>query len=139
MQTSGRCYGNYSTGSVSEGGIYKRTTPDLDECEKTIAAALLIEFADVFVSSPDDLGKTSIVQHSINTGDSQLIRQNARQLPLCQQAVAERKNQMMLQIGVVELSSSPWASPIALVRKKDGSTRFCVDYPQLNATTVKDS
>ena len=48
-------------------------------------------------------------------------------------------NQMMLQIGVVELSSSPWASPIALVRKKDGSTRFCVDYPQLNATAVKDS
>jgi len=45
----------------------------------------------------------------------------------------------MLQIGVVELSSSPWASPIALVRKKDGSTRFCVDYPQLNATAVKDS
>ena len=44
----------------------------------------------------------------------------------------------MLQNGVVRPSTSPWASPIVLVKKKDGSTRFCMDYCKLNDVTRKD-
>lgn len=44
----------------------------------------------------------------------------------------------MLRDGVVERSNSPWASPVILVSKKDGTTRFCVDYRKLNEVTIKD-
>ncbi|GBM79924.1 Transposon Ty3-I Gag-Pol polyprotein [Araneus ventricosus] len=45
----------------------------------------------------------------------------------------------MVDNGIIEESSGPWTSPIVLVKKKDGSTRFCVDYRKLNEITIKDS
>ncbi|GBM00253.1 Transposon Ty3-I Gag-Pol polyprotein [Araneus ventricosus] len=45
----------------------------------------------------------------------------------------------MVDNGITEESSGPWATPIVLVKKKDGSTRFCVDYRNLNEITKKDS
>ena len=87
--------------------------------------ALLVEFADAFAHSADDLGRTSIVSHEINISGTRPIHQHPRRLPLSQQVEAEVD---MLQRGVIEPSSSPWASPIVLVRKKDGTTCFCVDY-----------
>ena len=119
--------------------LYQRTSSCLGETQKVEVEALLVEFADVFGHSADDLGRTSIVSHEINTSGTRPIRQHPRRLPLRQQVEAEAEIANMLQRGVIEPSSSPWASPIVLVGKKDGTTPFCVDYQRLNVATVKDS
>jgi len=88
--------------------------------------ALLVEFAAVFAHSTDDLGRTSIVSREINTSRTRPILQHCRCLPLSQWVEAEEEIGNMLQRGVIEPFSR--ASPIVLVHKKDGTTRFCVDY-----------
>ena len=118
--------------------LYQRTSSCLGETQKVEVEALLVEFADVFARLADDLGRTSIVSHEINTSGTRPIHQHPRRLPLSQRVEAEAEIANMLQRGVIEPSSSPWASHIVLVCKKDGTTCFCVDYRRLNAATVKD-
>ena len=95
-------------------------------------------FRDVFATDGRQ-GKTDLVTHKIDTGDARPIRQQPRRLPLAKREHAESIIKEMAEEGVIEPSSSPWVSPVVLVKKKDGSTRFCVDYRQLNNVTKKDS
>ncbi|GBM43855.1 Retrovirus-related Pol polyprotein from transposon 297 [Araneus ventricosus] len=78
-------------------------------------------------------------QHRINTGNHPPIQQYRKRSPLAKKEEAERIVKEMVDNGIIEESSGPWASPIVLVKKKDGSTRFCVDYKKLNEITIKDS
>ena len=100
--------------------------------------ALVQEYTDLFALSTAELGQTSVVTHSINTGDHPPVRQPPHRIPF---ALRERVCQLsddMLNQGIIEPSGSPWASPVVLVAKKDGSTRFCVDYRKLNSITKLD-
>ena len=58
--------------------------------------------------------------------------------PLKQRDIIENIIEEMLQKGIIQQSASPFASPVVLVGKKDGSWRLCVDYRELNKRTVKD-
>ena len=79
------------------------------------------------------------MEDHIETGDSPPVRQPPRRVPFARTtiSISEMVKEMMRN-GVVEESSSPWASLMVLVKKRDSSLRFCVDYRQLNAVTRKD-
>ena len=79
------------------------------------------------------------MQHHIDTGDAKPIRQQARRVPLPRRETVHTLLNEMLAKGIISPSKSPWASPIVLVAKKDGSTRFCIDYRKVNLVTRKDA
>lgn len=86
-----------------------------------------------------DLGMNNEVEHHINTGSAAPIRQRpCRTAPWKQKEIDLQVNKLLKE-GKVQESNSPWASPVVLVAKKDGSQRLCVDYRQLNSVTVKDA
>eukprot|EP00731_Ephydatia_muelleri_P037376 Em0453g3a len=116
-----------------------QNTEHLSSYHKSQGVALLQEFEDVIAKSDDDLGQTSLSFHTIDTGDNQPIRQHARRLPFHQHKELSDLVDSMLSRGIIESSDSPWASPVVLVRKKDGKTRFCVDFRKLNDCTRKDA
>ena len=114
-------------------------TTKMDHQQLSAINTLIKDFAGVFSTGKQDLGVTNKVYHQINTGQSVPIKQPLRRLPLhYKQEVAEMVDEMRRD-GVIEQSQSPWSSPVVLVRKKDGTLRFCVDYSKLNNVTIKDS
>lgn len=100
---------------------------------------LIKRFHDVFALTENDVGNTDVVQHTINTGNVKPIRTAPRRLPHCHQQEAESQLEWLLENKIVRPSSSPWSSPIVLVKKKNGAMRMCVDYRRLNAVTTKDT
>ncbi|KAL5475516.1 hypothetical protein EMCRGX_G025342 [Ephydatia muelleri] len=100
---------------------------------------LLLEYGDIFASSSTDLGRTGALKHCIKTGDSNPISQPVRRLPPHRKEQVNKLLHEMQENDIIHPSSSPWASPIVLVQKKDGSVWFCIDYRKLNAVTTKDA
>lgn len=107
--------------------------------EQAQLKSLLTEFADIFSSHSHDYGKTNLITHSINTGDAAPIKLRPYRTSPATQAVLQQEVSKLLDHNIIEESHSPWSAPVVLVRKKDGTHRFCVDYRRLNGVTIKDS
>ena len=99
---------------------------------------LFKEYIDVFSQGDEDLGNTPLLKHGIETHGPPLRQPYRRQNPAVRREEMTQVQQM-LSSNVIRPSNNPWASPVVMVRKKDGSLRFCVDFRQLNAATVKDA
>ena len=99
----------------------------------------LLEFADVFAKTDLDIGQFTALVHYLKTGQAFPIKQSMRRTPLGFEKQEKATLDQMLSAGVIEHSHSEWASPPLLVRKRDGSWRYCIDFRAVNAVTEKDA
>jgi len=103
-------------------------------------AQLLREYGDVFSSGDHDVGLTNVVCHEIPLAAGTIpIRQPSRRLGPEKEKEVSRQVRELLDHNIIEPAHSAWSSPVVLVRKKDGSWRFCVDYRKLNSVTIQDA
>eukprot|EP00731_Ephydatia_muelleri_P039226 Em1238g1a len=119
--------------------MVSRVGDDVNKDEKEELFSLLLEFADVFSLSTKNLGHTKVLQHRIDTGNAQPVHLPPRRIPHARREELKEMLRDMLEKNAIEHSDSPWSSPIVLVKKKDGTTRFCVDYRKVNEVTRKDA
>jgi len=119
--------------------LFQRSSENLTSEESSKLCNLLKDNTSVFASSPNDLGKVTNVEHVIETGDARPIKQAARRVPKAFLDKEEEIINQQLRSGVIRESSSPWASPLVYVLKRDKTVRPCVDYRKLNAVTLKDA
>ena len=119
--------------------LLDRSVEGLSQEQALTVAELLVEFSDIFAKNDLELGCFGAIKHKIDTQSAPPIRQRMRRTPLGFEKEEKKHLDDMLDAGVVQPSTSEWASPPVLVRKKDGGVRWCVDFRQLNNVTRKDS
>ena len=100
---------------------------------------LLVKHRGIISTGDHDIGRTDLVEYRIDTGDSQPIRQPLRPHPFQHLDWIDKEVDEMKKHGIVEPAASPWASNVVLVKKKDGTLRFCIDCRRLNSVTKQDS
>ena len=108
---------------------------DLTEDQKHDILTLVGKNRDVFAKSISELGRTNLHYHRIETGDALPIKQRFyRHSPVARDEV-DRQIKEMLENDIIEESTSPWHSPVVVVRKKNGQFRLAIDYRKINTLT----
>ena len=111
----------------------------LDELQSERTRRLLRNWQHIFATTDFELGCTKAVKHRIPLMDETPIRQRHHRIPPALYEEVRKSLIDMKASGVIKESSSAWASPAVLVRKRDGSLRFCIDFRKLNAKTPRDA
>jgi len=109
---------------------------DLDKHSQDEMLAVLEEFSDVLSDIP---GATKLTECKLSVKDNDIIRVKPYPIPHQMQHVIDEEVEKMEQLGIIEPSVSDFRSPIVMVKKGDGTHRFCIDYRRLNAATVFDA
>lgn len=111
---------------------------NLNLSQKLIADDVIEQYKNISFERKG-LGRTHLIKHRINTGDSPPIRQRYYRLSPEKQQILVQQLDEMLSLDVVEPCESAWQSPVLIVNKKDGKPRFCLDSRKLNSVTLKDA
>ena len=128
-----------------EDWVGTRPTPDIDQIElgeelskeqAKEVRRLLRSFQNIFASGAEMADAP--FEMEIDTGENPPVNVPLRRMSQKKSDLIQAEVEKLLLAGLIEPSNSPWAAPVCLVRKKDGSYRFCVDYRRLNAITIPD-
>ena len=119
--------------------VFDNNSNELTESQKIQFKNLLFKYQESFSQSSTDIGRTELIEHTIDTGQARPVKQRPRRIPLSKIQEAEAEIEKMAAQGIIEPSTSPWNSNVVLLRKKDQSLRFCIDFRILNSYTIKDS
>lgn len=106
--------------------------------QRELATAIIEKYKEISFEQKG-LGRTSLMEHTIETGDAPPIR--IKQYPLSpeKKLALQKELDKMLELDVVTTSESPWNNPAILVKKSNGDWRFCLDCRKLNSITKGDS
>ena len=119
--------------------LWENVDADVPDSIREQLKTILLQHRSAFSLGEWDLGFTDVLQHEIDTGSEPPVRQALRRQPLMMLPIIDEQVKLMLQQGLIEDSFADWASNVVIVRKKDGTPRFCIDYRALNNKTKKDS
>ena len=103
------------------------------------ARELVLAYHDVFMSEGNELGCTSAIKHEIHIENREPFKKQFWHIPLPLLEEVHASLWDMLEAGAIHPSQSPWCNAVVLVRKKDSTLHFCVDFRCLNAWMKKDS
>ena len=109
--------------------------PNLTDEQQTEFTDLAKQFTNLFTEAP---GTTDLVQHHIKLTSDEPVRSRPYPVPYSMRESLRKDIADMIKMGVIRESSSPYASPVVVVKKKDNTNRVCVDYRKLNKLTVFD-
>jgi hypothetical protein len=98
--------------------IFDDNINELAENQKVSFKNLLLKFQDSFSKSSTDIGRTEMIEHTIDTGQSLPVKQHPRRVPLSKIQEAEAEIEKMAEQGIIEPSTSPWCSPVVILRRK---------------------
>ena len=112
-----------------------KTGHGLSDPERTEFLDLAQEFSSLFTDAP---GTTNLVQYHIDLTSGEPVRSKPYPVPCSIRESLKMGIDDMMKMGVIREPNSPHASPVVVVKKKDGSNRVCVDYRKLNKLTVCD-
>ncbi|XP_024658169.2 retrovirus-related Pol polyprotein from transposon opus [Maylandia zebra] len=102
-------------------------------------AEKLNSVSDVFARGELDYGHTTVVRHKIRLSDPTPFKQRPRPIHPSDYEAVRLHLEQLCNSNIIRESESPFASPIVVVKKKNGQIRLCVDYRKLNNQTIKDA
>ena len=128
---------NYDKSTLPSGIDLSKSA--LDDKQKDEMARFLLKWKHMFSTDITDLGNCDLFKHRINLTDNEPFKEPHRRIPPALFQEVREHILEMLEAGAIRPSKSPYSSNVVIVRKKDGTIRFCVDFRKLNSKTIKDA